>query len=71
MEPVGRHRRLGLVGGRGRRHRPRHVRGREATRAVVLHVDNPPQRNNGLYAVVELVLDIDQAQTLGGWRLLP
>ncbi|MDT7708884.1 MAG: hypothetical protein QOG20_4491 [Pseudonocardiales bacterium] len=40
-------------------------------RAVVLHVDNPPQRNNGLNAVVELVLDIDQAQTLGGWRLLP
>ena len=40
-------------------------------KAVVLHVDNPPQLNAGRYFVIDLVLDIDQAATKGIWRLLP
>jgi hypothetical protein len=40
-------------------------------KAVVFHVDNPPGLNVGLYAVTDLVLDIDTAATKGVWRLLP
>jgi hypothetical protein len=40
-------------------------------KAVVFHVDNPPGLNAGLYAVTDLVLDIDTAATKGVWRLLP
>jgi hypothetical protein len=40
-------------------------------KAVVFHVDNPPGLNAGLFAVTDLVLDIDKASTKGLWRLLP
>jgi hypothetical protein len=40
-------------------------------KAVVLHVDNPPEQNSGRYYVLDLLLDIDQAATKGVWRLLP
>ena len=40
-------------------------------RAVVFHTDNPDGLNKGLYAVTDLVLDIDTADTKGLWRLLP
>jgi hypothetical protein len=40
-------------------------------KAVIFHVDNPPGLNVGLYAVTDLVLDIDSAATRGIWRLLP
>ena len=40
-------------------------------KAVILHVDNPPQLNAGLFAVTDLILDIDTAETKGVWRLLP
>jgi hypothetical protein len=40
-------------------------------KAVILHVDNPPQLNAGLFAVTDLTLDIDAAKTKGVWRLLP
>src|SRR5207248_5321292 len=40
-------------------------------RAVILHVDNPPQLNAGLFAVTDLTLDVDAATTKGVWRLLP
>lgn len=40
-------------------------------KAVVFHVDNPPQLNAGLFAVTDLLLDIDTAATKGIWRLLP
>jgi hypothetical protein len=38
---------------------------------VVFHVNNPPQLNQGLFAVTDLTLDIDTAQQKGVWRLLP
>ncbi|MEE2031886.1 galactose oxidase-like domain-containing protein [Rhodococcus chondri] len=37
---------------------------------VVLTVDNPPQLNTGYVRLVELVVDVDQAQDMGLWRLL-
>jgi hypothetical protein len=40
-------------------------------KAVVFHVDNPPGLNAGLYAIADLILDIDAATTKGVWRLLP
>ncbi len=40
-------------------------------RAVVFQVDNPPQLNDGRFAVAPLALDTDAAGTLGIWRLLP
>jgi len=40
-------------------------------KAIVFHVDNPPGLNAGLYAVTDLILDIDTAATKGVWRLLP
>jgi hypothetical protein len=40
-------------------------------KAVVFHVDNPPQLNAGLFAVIDLALDIDNAASKGVWRLLP
>ena len=40
-------------------------------KAVIFHVDNPPQLNAGLFAVTDLTLDIDTAVTKGVWRLLP
>jgi hypothetical protein len=40
-------------------------------KAVIFHVDNPPQLNVGLFAVTDLTLDIDAAATKGVWRLLP
>jgi hypothetical protein len=40
-------------------------------KAVVFHVDNPPGLNAGLYAVTDLILDVDTAATKGVWRLLP
>jgi hypothetical protein len=40
-------------------------------KAVVFHVDNPPGPNAGLFAMSDLVLDIDTAATKGVWRLLP
>jgi hypothetical protein len=40
-------------------------------KAVVFHVDNPPQLNTGLFAVTDLTLDIDLADKVGIWRLLP
>jgi hypothetical protein len=40
-------------------------------KAVVFHVDAPPGLNEGRFAVVDLVLDIDQAKQQGVWRLLP
>jgi hypothetical protein len=40
-------------------------------KAVVFHVDNPPGLNAGLYAVVDLKLDLDEAAQKGVWRLLP
>jgi hypothetical protein len=45
--------------------------GAERPKAVIFHVDNPPGLNAGLYAVTDLVLDIDTATTKGVWRLLP
>jgi hypothetical protein len=40
-------------------------------KAVIFHVENPPQLNAGLYAVTDLTLDIDTAASMGVWRLLP
>src|SRR3984893_7353341 len=40
-------------------------------KAVVFVVGNPPGLNSGLYAVTDLILDIDTAATKGVWRLLP
>jgi hypothetical protein len=40
-------------------------------KAVIFHVDNPPQLNAGLFAVTDLTLDIDTAAAKGVWRLLP
>jgi len=40
-------------------------------KAVIFHVDNPPQLNAGLFAVADLTLDTDAAATKGVWRLLP
>ena len=40
-------------------------------KALIFHVDNPPQLNAGLFAVIDLTLDIDAAATKGVWRLLP
>ncbi len=39
--------------------------------AVVLHADNPPALNAGLFTVLPLALDIDQAKDKGIWRVLP
>ena len=40
-------------------------------KAVVFQVNNPPGLNQGLVAVTDLLLDIDNAKTKGVWRLLP
>jgi Galactose oxidase-like, Early set domain len=40
-------------------------------KAVVFQVNNPPGLNHGLFAVTDLVLDIDSAADRGVWRLLP
>lgn len=40
-------------------------------KAVVFHVDSPPQLNAGLYAVTDLALDIDRAADIGVWRRVP
>jgi Domain of unknown function (DUF1929) len=45
--------------------------GGDRPKAVIFHVDNPPGLNAGLFAVTDLVLDIDTAATKGVWRLLP
>jgi hypothetical protein len=45
--------------------------GGKRPKAVVFHVDNPPGLNAGLFALTDLVLDIDTADTKGLWRLLP
>jgi hypothetical protein len=45
--------------------------GAERPKAIVFHIDNPPQLNAGLYAVSDLELDIDQAADIGVWRRLP
>jgi hypothetical protein len=38
---------------------------------VVFHVDNPAGLNAGLFSVSDFELDIDEAASLGIWRLLP
>lgn len=40
-------------------------------KAVVFHIDNPPGLNAGLFRVLPLQLDIDQAAQIGVWRLMP
>jgi hypothetical protein len=45
--------------------------GADRPKAVIFYVDNSPQLNTGLFAVTDLTLDIDMADTKGVWRLLP
>lgn len=40
-------------------------------KAAVFHIDNPPGLNAGLFTIMDLTLDIDQAAAKGIWRLLP
>ena len=37
---------------------------------IVLTIDNPPEQNDGYYAVLPLATDLDTAATAGVWRLL-
>ena len=45
--------------------------GDQRPKAVIFHVNNPPQVNQGLFTVTDLILDIDAAKQKGVWRLLP
>jgi hypothetical protein len=45
--------------------------GDERPKAVVFQVNDPPELNQGRFAVSDLALDIDTAKTTGVWRLLP
>jgi hypothetical protein len=40
-------------------------------KAVIFHIDNPGGLNAGLFAVIDLVTELDAATTKGVWRLLP
>jgi hypothetical protein len=48
-----------------------HFQGDQRPKAVIFHVDNPPGPNAGRFRVTDLLLDIDQAPSVGLWRLLP
>jgi hypothetical protein len=37
---------------------------------IVMTIDNPPEQNEGYYAVLPLVTDLDTAAAAGAWRLL-
>jgi hypothetical protein len=45
--------------------------GGQRPKAVMFHVNNPPQVNQGVFTVTDLILDIDTAKQKGVWRLLP